>query len=262
MSPSITTVPVSSASGLTARPSAAAIAATPLALGLTSATRSLPSARAGSGGLPATNTFVTPHSLASRASAKLSSFEATADSTMAMLAGGLREVRRGSRVAVTFTARSQPAGRPSTVAAASRCSRRSWYVNRPSSHIQYWLTSALWRGTRRHARPCLWWISTLQPVAQPLHTLGVASSSHARIVNRKSLAVSAPTGQTSTVLSEYALSSSAPGAVPSTSWSPRWLNSSWCWPPTSSQTRMQREHRMQRSWSSTIVGPRSTTFCL
>ena len=53
----------------------------------------------------------------------------------------------------------------------------------------------------------------LQPVAQPLHTLGVASSSQARIVNRKSLAVSAPTGQTSTVLSEYGLSSSSPGAV-------------------------------------------------
>jgi hypothetical protein len=57
----------------------------------------------------------------------------------------------------------------------------------------------------------------LQPVAQPLHTLGVASSSHARIVNRKSFAVSAPTGQTSTVLSEYGLSSFSPGAVVSVS---------------------------------------------
>src|SRR5678815_5945495 len=76
---------------------------------------------------------------------------------------------------------SQLAGRPSINGAASRCSRSSWYVNRPSSHIQYLLTSGLRRGTRRHARPCLWWISMLQPVAQPLHTLGVASSSQARI---------------------------------------------------------------------------------
>jgi len=36
-------------------------------------------------------------------------------------------------------------------------------------------------------------------------------------VNRKSFAVSAPTGQTSTVFSEYGLSSFAPGAVVS-SW--------------------------------------------
>ena len=67
----------------------------------------------------------------------------------------------------------------------------------------------------------------LQPVAQPLHTLGVASSSQARIVNRKSFAVSAPTGHTSTVLTEYGLSSCAPGAVVSTSWSPRFAISSW-----------------------------------
>ena len=87
----------------------------------------------------------------------------------------------------------------------------------------------------------------LQPVEQPLQTEGVMLSSHARIVKRKSLAVSAPTGQTSTVLSEYGLSSCSPGAVVSSSWSPRWANSSWCWPATTSQVRMQREHRMQRS---------------
>ena len=57
----------------------------------------------------------------------------------------------------------------------------------------------------------------LQPVAQPVQTDGVAYSSQARIAKRKSFAVSAPTGQTSTVLSEYGLSSCCPGAVVSTS---------------------------------------------
>ena len=42
----------------------------------------------------------------------------------------------------------------------------------------------------------------LQPVAQPGQTDGIVYSSQARIAKRKSLAVSAPTGQTSTVLSE------------------------------------------------------------
>ena len=102
----------------------------------------------------------------------------------------------------------------------------------------------------------------LQPVAQPWHTDGVASSSHARMVKRKSFAVSAPTGQTSTVLIEYGLSSCSPGAVVSSSWSPRKRISSSCSPATSSHTRMQRVHRMQRSASSTMCGPRSTTFGL
>ncbi len=101
----------------------------------------------------------------------------------------------------------------------------------------------------------------LQPVAQPGQTDGVVYSSQARIAKRKSFAVSAPTGQTSTVLSEYGLSSLCPGAVVSTSRSPRWAISSWWVCATSSHTRMQRVHRMQRSWSSTMCGPRSTTLC-
>jgi hypothetical protein len=69
----------------------------------------------------------------------------------------------------------------------------------------------------RQARSFLWWTSMLQPDAQPWQIDGVISSSQARIVKRKSLEVSAPTGQTSTVFSEYGLSSTAPGAVPSSS---------------------------------------------
>lgn len=80
-------------------------------------------------------------------------------------------------------------------------------ARKQNSVTQYALTSGSCRGTSRHARSFLWWISIAHPVAQPLHTDGVALSSHARIVNRKSFAVSAPTGQTSTVLSEYGLSS-------------------------------------------------------
>ena len=51
-------------------------------------------------------------------------------------------------------------------------------------------------------RPRAWWISSLHPVAQPAHTDGVVLSSQARMAKRKSFDVSAPTGQTSTVLSE------------------------------------------------------------
>ena len=50
--------------------------------------------------------------------------------------------------------------------------------------------------------PREWWISMLQPVAQPGQIDCVAVSSQARIENRKSFEVSAPTGQTSTVLRE------------------------------------------------------------
>ena len=57
----------------------------------------------------------------------------------------------------------------------------------------------------------------LQPVLQPGQIDGELSSSQARIVKRKSFEVSAPTGHTSTVLSEYGLSSCSPGAQPSCS---------------------------------------------
>ena len=87
----------------------------------------------------------------------------------------------------------------------------------------------------------------LQPVAQPLQTLGVASSSHARIVNRKSFEVSAPTGQTSTVLSEYGLSSCSPGRRGQHLVIAAVGELELVLPATSSQVRMQREHRMQRS---------------
>src|SRR5262249_42651191 len=119
-----------SLAGLAARPSASVIALTPAALGLTSATRRRPSARSGTGALPATYTVLWPQLAASFASAKLSSLEHVALSTTATLAASLQ------RSAAALIARSQPAGRPSTVAAARRCSRSSWYVNRPSSHIQ------------------------------------------------------------------------------------------------------------------------------
>jgi hypothetical protein len=51
-------------------------------------------------------------------------------------------------------------------------------------------------------RPASWSTRTLQPVAQPGHTLSVDFSIQTRFWNRKSRLVRAPTGQMSTVLTE------------------------------------------------------------
>src|SRR5438093_13769080 len=61
----------------------------------------------------------------------------------------------------------------------------------------------------------------LQPRAHPGHTDLAVSRYHTRTWKRKSRSVSAPTGQMSTTLPEYLLSSSRPGKSPISEWSPR-----------------------------------------
>ena len=51
-----------------------------------------------------------------------------------------------------------------------------------------------------------------------------------------------------------------PGNVSRVEWSPRWKTPSSPVFGTSRQKRTQRRHRMQRSWSKTMVGPKSTFF--
>src|SRR5882672_11311847 len=100
----------------------------------------------------------------------------------------------------------------------------------------------------------------LQPRAHWLQTLSTSSVNQTRILKRKSRVVSAPTGQMSATFIEYGLSSSLPGNVSSSDSSPRLNTPSSPVFGTSRQKRTQRRHRMQRSWSNTIVGPRSTDF--
>ena len=54
-------------------------------------------------------------------------------------------------------------------------------------------------------------MSMLHPWLQPLHTVGALERYHTLALKRKSLSVRAPTGQMSTTLAEYGLSSTSPG---------------------------------------------------
>ena len=74
--------------------------------------------------------------------------------------------------------------------------------------------------------------------------------------------MSAPTGQMSTTLPEYVLSSVVPGNSPISEWSPRLKMPSSPVSVISSQKRTQREQRMQRSASSMTWGPSGTAFGL
>ncbi len=83
---------------------------------------------------------------------------------------------------------------------------------------------------------------------------------------RKSVEVSAPTGQMSTTLPAYGLSSGSPGKVVMKLSLPRSATPSCGAFATSRMKRTQRVQRMQRSWSSVTVGPSWTrlpfaTFC-
>src|SRR5512145_1725811 len=98
----------------------------------------------------------------------------------------------------------------------------------------------------------------LNPREQPIHTLSVLAISHARALNRNSLLVSAPTGQTSMTFIEYALSRLLPGKVSIVTRSPRFTNVSCGSPTTSEQNRMHREQEIQRSPSNMTCGPSST----
>jgi hypothetical protein len=104
--------------------------------------------------------------------------------------------------------------------------------------------------------------STLQPLAHPGQIDRVPRRNQTRHLNRKSLLVSAPTGQMSARLPVYWLSSGLPGKIEISEWSPRRKNSSSEVPVTSCRNRMQREQRMHRSASRTICPPMSCTFFL
>src|SRR3989338_1803572 len=100
----------------------------------------------------------------------------------------------------------------------------------------------------------------LQPREQPGQTESSEPRYHTRILKRKSLSVRAPTGQMSTTLPEYLLSSSLPGYTLISDWSPRLkIPKSWVF-VISSPKRTQREHKIQRSWSSITVGPMEKAF--
>ncbi len=81
-------------------------------------------------------------------------------------------------------------------------------------------------------------------------------------LKRKSLLVSAPTGQMSTTFPEYGLSSVFPGARSMSQWSPRSkMPSSLVFGNLVEEARAARQ-RMQRSWSSMTCGPRSIALRL
>src|SRR3989338_11039646 len=100
----------------------------------------------------------------------------------------------------------------------------------------------------------------LQPREQPGHTEFVAPKYHTRHLNRKSRSVSAPTGQMSTTLPEYLLSSVLPECTPISEWSPRLKIPNSPVLLISSVNRTHREHKMQRSASRMTVGPSGTAF--
>ena len=94
---------------------------------------------------------------------------------------------------------------PSTL--MSGCVRRyslftKWKSSRPWSHIQVEFTSLFSRGDWRKTSFSREPISVLQPRPHLVQMLLVSLRNHTRIWKRKSFAVSAPTGQMSTVLSE------------------------------------------------------------
>jgi hypothetical protein len=165
------------------------------------------------------------------------------------------------KVAASENASSQRLALPDTRGSSRRSRAASgWYDSRPSSQIQTLLTSGFSRGVMRKMRSSLTHRVTLQPRAQPPHTEGSRFRNHTRAWKRNSLSVRAPTGQTSTVLPEYGLSSCRPGKTPMMASSPRLKSASSPVFDTSSQKRMQRVHLMQRSSSKTTCGPRSTAL--
>jgi hypothetical protein len=173
---------------------------TPVVLGFLSALTKMVSDQPWGRPPPYTRSIFKP-SIARRKSAWLSSLVAWEENTTPTLFGArVRSAR--SRFAASVSATSRVTRRPPDDGRSTRSSCTALYSKRPSSHIQNLLTARFSRGTRRRILPREVWISMLQPVAQPGHTDGVENSSQARREKRKSLEVSAPTGHTSTVLSE------------------------------------------------------------
>ncbi len=96
-------------------------------------------------------------------------------------------------------------------------------------------------------------ICTVQPRAQPGQTEGVGLRYQTRALYRNGRESSAPTGQRSMTLSEYGSASSGRSSAARTSdASPRCMMPSAFDFDISRVKRTQREHRMQRSLSSTM----------
>ncbi len=99
-------------------------------------------------------------------------------------------------------------------------------------------------------------------MAQPTHTLRVERRNQTRALKRKSIEVSAPTGHTYSVIRVYGWSSWRPGATTISFRLPRSRTLSTGSLASSSETRTQRVHTMQRSASYTMVGPNTTALGL
>ncbi len=96
-------------------------------------------------------------------------------------------------------------------------------------------------------------MSTLQPRSQPGHTDGVVLRYQTRALYSDWRGSRAPTGQMSTMLSEYgSWSSGWPPAGRISEWSPRFCTPRALDFETSRVKRTQRVHRMQRSLSSVM----------
>ena len=80
--------------------------------------------------------------------------------------------------------------------------RRCGYVKRPLSQSQPRSISAWLRERMRLTLPSRIVAVVLQPVAQPVHTVGTFWISHGRASKRYDVDVSAPTGQSSITLPE------------------------------------------------------------
>ncbi len=87
-----------------------------------------------------------------------------------------------------------------------------------------------------------------------------ARRSHGRDLKRYVFEVSAPTGHSSVTLPVKLCRYGRPVAVAMMSCAPRSFTTSWRSSAMISSKRTQRWQTMQRSSSSTIVGPRSTAF--
>ena len=99
----------------------------------------------------------------------------------------------------------------------------------------------------------------LQPLEQCGHTEETFVSSQGRALNRKSLLVSAPTGQMSAMFPASSFSIILPSTVPMKVCSPRFSTAISSKPATSLQRFTHRMQRMQRFLFSTSFPPTSSS---
>ena len=100
----------------------------------------------------------------------------------------------------------------------------------------------------------------MHPALQCWHTESAVERSNGRATKRYGSAVSAPTGQICTVLPENGDRKSSPAAIETRSPAPRANSSMNRSPLISSQKRVQRAHRTQRSRSSLTSGDSAIGF--